>query len=192
MASILTVKDVWKVYEIGEQRIEALKSVNLEIEKGSFVSIVGHSGSGKTTLLSVVGGLTEPSQGSVLIDGTEVWKLKDAGLSALRNEKIGFIFQFASLIPTLRVIDNVALPVIFNEFTREKGRIFTGGLKRSLRPSGFRRNCSPSPPNCQADSRGGSRLQGPLRTGRRSFSRTSPQETSMRRANQRSWTSFRK
>jgi ABC-type lipoprotein export system ATPase subunit len=120
MASILTVKDVWKVYEIGEQRIEALKSVNLEIEKGSFVSIVGHSGSGKTTLLSVVGGLTEPSQGSVLIDGTEVWKLKDAGLSALRNEKIGFIFQFASLIPTLRVIDNVALPVIFNEFTREK------------------------------------------------------------------------
>jgi len=119
MAPILTVKDVWKVYEIGEQRIEALKSVNLEIEKGSFVSIVGHSGSGKTTLLSVVGGLTEPSQGSVLIDGIEVWKLKDAGLSTLRNEKIGFIFQFASLIPTLRVIDNVALPVIFNKFTRE-------------------------------------------------------------------------
>lgn len=116
MAPILTVKDVWKVYDIGEQRIEALKLVNIEIEKGSFVSIVGHSGSGKTTLLSIIGGLTEPSQGSVVIDGTEVWKLKDKGLSALRNEKIGFIFQFASLIPTLRVIDNVALPLIFNKF----------------------------------------------------------------------------
>src|SRR6266498_4712947 len=99
MAPLLTVKDVWKVYDIGEQRLEALKSVNFEIEKGNFVSIVGHSGSGKTTLLSIIGGLTEPSQGRVFIDGIEDWKLRDAGLSAMRNKKIGFIFQFASLIP---------------------------------------------------------------------------------------------
>jgi ABC-type lipoprotein export system ATPase subunit len=122
MAAILSVKDVWKIYDIGEQRIEALKSVNLEIEKGSFVSIVGHSGSGKTTLLSIIGGLTEPSKGSVEIEGTDVWALKDKGLSAMRNEKIGFIFQFASLIPTLRVIDNVALPVVFTK--RDKKDVY--------------------------------------------------------------------
>jgi ABC-type lipoprotein export system ATPase subunit len=138
MAAILTVKDVWKVYDIGEQRIEAVKSVNLEIEERSFVSIVGHSGSGKTTLLSIIGGLTEPSQGSVVMDGTEVWKLKDKGLSALRNEKIGFIFQFASLIPTLRVIDNVALPVIFTKgnkkgvYERAEEVLTTLGLSSKL------------------------------------------------------------
>ena len=138
MAAILTIKDVWKVYDIGEQRIEAVKSVNLEVEKGSFVSIVGHSGSGKTTLLSIIGGLTEPSQGSVVMDGTEVWKLKDKGLSALRNEKIGFIFQFASLIPTLRVIDNVALPVIFTKgnkkgvYERAEEVLTTLGLSSKL------------------------------------------------------------
>ncbi|MDA8079818.1 MAG: ABC transporter ATP-binding protein [Nitrospiraceae bacterium] len=113
--SILVIKDVWKTYEIGDERIEALQAINLDIEKGSFISIIGHSGSGKTTLLSVIGGLTEPTQGSVSLDGADVWKLNDAGLSALRNEKLGFIFQFSSLIPTLRAIDNVALPYIFQK-----------------------------------------------------------------------------
>ena len=115
MDGMLVIRDIWKVYDIGGEKLEALRSVNLEVEKGSFISIVGHSGSGKTTLLSVIGGLTEPTKGNVSIDGADVWKLNDAGLSALRNEKIGFIFQFASLIPTLRVIDNVALPVIFHK-----------------------------------------------------------------------------
>ncbi len=115
MDGMLVIKDVWKVYDIGGEKLEALRSVNLEVEKGSFISIVGHSGSGKTTLLSVIGGLTEPTKGNVSIDGADVWKLNDAGLSALRNEKVGFIFQFASLIPTLRVIDNVTLPVIFHK-----------------------------------------------------------------------------
>ena len=115
MDGMLVMRDIWKVYDIGGEKLEALRSVNLEVEKGSFISIVGHSGSGKTTLLSVIGGLTEPTKGNVSIDGEDVWKLDDAGLSALRNEKIGFIFQFASLIPTLRVVDNVALPVIFHK-----------------------------------------------------------------------------
>src|SRR3990170_7627631 len=115
MGNLLVIKDIWKVYDIGEEKLEALRSVNLEVERGSFISIVGHSGSGKTTLLSVIGGLTEPTRGNVSIEGTDVWRLNDAGLSALRNEKIGFIFQFASLIPTLRVVDNVALPVIFHK-----------------------------------------------------------------------------
>src|SRR3990172_9854491 len=103
MDSMIAIKDIWKIYDIGGEKLEALRSVNLEIEKGSFISIVGHSGSGKTTLLSVIGGLTEPTRGNVSMDGTDVWKLGDAGLSALRNEKIGFIFQFSRLIPTLPV-----------------------------------------------------------------------------------------
>lgn len=135
---MLVIKDVWKVYDIGGEKLEALRSVNLEIERGSFISIVGHSGSGKTTLLSVIGGLTEPTKGNVSIDGTDVWKLNDAGLSVLRNEKIGFIFQFASLIPTLRVIDNVALPAIFHKgnhkdvYARAEGILSILGLSKKL------------------------------------------------------------
>lgn len=138
MGNLLVIKDIWKVYDIGEEKLEALRSVNLEVERGSFISIVGHSGSGKTTLLSVIGGLTEPTKGNVSIDGTDVWKLNDAGLSALRNEKIGFIFQFASLIPTLCVIDNVALPVIFHKgnnkdvFTRAEDILSALGLSKKL------------------------------------------------------------
>lgn len=120
MENVIVIKDLWKVYDVGGQRIEALRSANLEIEKGSFISIVGHSGSGKTTLLSIIGGLTEPSKGTVYIDNTDIWKLSDSSLSAVRNERFGFIFQFASLIPTLRAIDNVALPVIFRKHGNRK------------------------------------------------------------------------
>jgi putative ABC transport system ATP-binding protein/lipoprotein-releasing system ATP-binding protein len=119
---MIEMKDIWKIYQVGDQQIEALRSVNLKIEKGSFISIVGHSGSGKTTLLSILGGLTKPSKGSVHIDGIDVWKLNDRDLSALRNKKIGFIFQFSSLIPTLRAIDNVSLPVIYSNGTRKNDR----------------------------------------------------------------------
>ncbi|MFO0754494.1 MAG: ABC transporter ATP-binding protein [Thermodesulfovibrionales bacterium] len=119
---MIRIRDIWKVYDVGDQKIEALRSVNLDIERGSFVSIVGHSGSGKTTLLSVLGGLTKPTKGSVLIDGIDIWGLDDKELSSLRNERIGFIFQFASLLPTLRVIDNVSLPIIFSRRMNGRGR----------------------------------------------------------------------
>lgn len=122
METMIDINDVWKIYDVGGEKIEALKSVNLKIEKGSFISIVGHSGSGKTTLLSILGGLTKPTRGSVRIDGTEIWNLNDRELSAMRNRKIGFIFQFSSLIPTLRAIDNVALPVIYANGRGKTGR----------------------------------------------------------------------
>ncbi len=113
MTTAIDIQDVWKIYDVGGEKIEALRSVTLAIEQGSFISIVGHSGSGKTTLLSILGGLTKPSQGTVQVDGIDIWSLSDRELSAMRNRKIGFIFQFSSLIPTLRAIDNVALPVIY-------------------------------------------------------------------------------
>lgn len=120
---MIEIRDIWKIYQVGDQQIEALKAVNLKIEKGSFISIVGHSGSGKTTLLSILGGLTKPSKGSVHIDGIDVWTLNDKELSALRNQKIGFIFQFSSLIPTLCAIDNVSLPVIYSNRVMKNDRM---------------------------------------------------------------------
>ncbi len=139
---MIDIDDVWKIYDVGEEKIEALRSVSLKIEKGSFVSIVGHSGSGKTTLLSILGGLTKPTKGRVLIEGIDIWTMSDRQLSALRNEKIGFIFQFSSLIPTLRAIDNVALPVIYRNGGRKTDRkevyayaeelLTTLGLSRKL------------------------------------------------------------
>jgi putative ABC transport system ATP-binding protein/lipoprotein-releasing system ATP-binding protein len=110
----IELNDLWRVYRVGDQTIEAVRGVSLKIEPGEFVSIVGHSGSGKSTLLSMIGGLAKPSRGSVVIDGVDLWDRDDDYRSAVRNKKIGFVFQFASLIPTLTAIDNVVLPYMFN------------------------------------------------------------------------------
>jgi ABC-type lipoprotein export system ATPase subunit len=97
---------------LGDRTIEAVSDINLEVEAGRFLAIVGRSGSGKSTLLGMIGGISRPTTGTILIDGCNQWMLNDGDHSALRNHKIGFVFQFASLLPTLRAIDNVALPAI--------------------------------------------------------------------------------
>ncbi len=107
---IISAKDLSKIYEVGPSMVRAVESCSLEIPRGQMVSIVGHSGSGKTTLLSLLGGLVKPTSGRVFLDGTNIWALSDKDLSRLRNRKIGFAFQFASLIPTLNSVDNVRLP----------------------------------------------------------------------------------
>jgi len=91
----------------------ALRGIDLEIAQSDFVVFMGHSGSGKTTLISTIGGLTRPTEGTVFIDGVDIWTLSDRNLSAFRNKKIGFMFQSFSLLPTLNVFDNVVMPVIF-------------------------------------------------------------------------------
>lgn len=121
---MITIRELWKVYEVGEQKIEAIKDVSLEVETGEFVSIVGHSGCGKSTFLSMLGGLTEPTKGSILIDDKNIWELNDLEISHLRNKKIGFIFQFASLMPTLKAIENVVLPIIFNDSTHNRKELY--------------------------------------------------------------------
>jgi len=88
--------------------------VDFSIKRGEFVAILGHSGSGKTTFLSLIGGLTKPTAGEVTLDGIRLSGLDDEALAALRNRKIGFMFQFASLIPTLTVLENVLFPVAFS------------------------------------------------------------------------------
>lgn len=98
--------------EPGARVVDAATDVSFTVENGKFLAIVGRSGSGKSTLLGMVGGISKPSSGSVYIDGVNQWQLNDDELSAFRNRKIGFVFQFASLLPNLRAIDNVALPAL--------------------------------------------------------------------------------
>ncbi len=112
--AIISLRDLSKLYKVGPSTVRAVESLGLDIPRGQMVSIVGHSGSGKTTLLSLIGGLTKPTSGRVLLDGVNIWTLSDKELSRLRNKKIGFAFQFASLIPTLSSIDNVRLPAVFS------------------------------------------------------------------------------
>ncbi|MCL4183070.1 MAG: ABC transporter ATP-binding protein [Burkholderiaceae bacterium] len=110
---MIEVDDLWRVYQVGDQTIEAVRGIGLTVAEGEFVSIVGHSGSGKSTLLSMVGGLARPSRGTVRIGGVDLWSRGDAFRSEVRNGMIGFIFQFASLIPTLSTVENIALPHLF-------------------------------------------------------------------------------
>ncbi len=112
---MINVKDISKTYKVGSEIIKAVDGVTLAFERGEFTSIVGHSGSGKTTLLSLMGGLTKPDSGTVIIDDTDLWSISDNDLSEFRNLKINFIYQFASLIPTLNVLENVLLPTAFSK-----------------------------------------------------------------------------
>jgi putative ABC transport system ATP-binding protein/lipoprotein-releasing system ATP-binding protein len=102
-----------KTYTVSRAPVHAVRTLDLTIPDGQFVSIVGHSGSGKSTLLSMIGGLARPETGTVTIDGVDIWGFDDRSRSRLRNEKFGFIYQFASLLPTLTAAENVLLPTVF-------------------------------------------------------------------------------
>ncbi|MCL4255497.1 MAG: ABC transporter ATP-binding protein [Anaerolineae bacterium] len=105
--------NVTKALHLGKNVIHALRGVDLTIERGEMVGIVGPSGSGKSTLLGILGGLDKPTSGTIRIDGVNVTRMNEDQLTELRNEKIGFIFQFFNLIPTLTALENVALPMQF-------------------------------------------------------------------------------
>ncbi len=107
---LVSVNNLTKIYRLGDYEVYAVRNVFLNIDRGEFVAVTGHSGSGKSTLLSLIGGLSKPTVGRVKIDGVDIWELGDEELSALRNRKIGFMFQFSSLLPTLSVRQNMLLP----------------------------------------------------------------------------------
>ncbi len=98
---------------MGEETINALAGINLEISQGEFVSIVGPSGSGKSTLLNIIGGLDSPTKGDIIVDGEDLSKASDSELSSYRNKKVGFVFQTFNLQPTYNALENVALPLVF-------------------------------------------------------------------------------
>ncbi|ACI19805.1 ABC transporter ATP-binding protein [Dictyoglomus thermophilum] len=112
---MIKVENLYKYYPMGKEKYPALKNINLSINKGEFVAIIGPSGSGKSTLLNIIGGLDKPSEGKVYVDGQDIFKLNDARISKYRNEKIGFVFQFFYLEPTYTVLENVMLPLIFSK-----------------------------------------------------------------------------
>jgi ABC-type lipoprotein export system ATPase subunit len=109
---MLACRDLRKTYRTRGGSVEAISGIDLDVPMGRYVAVVGRSGSGKSSLMAMIGGLSRPDAGTVTIDGTDIWSLGDAALAAFRNQAIGYVFQFASLLPTLRALDNVALPAL--------------------------------------------------------------------------------
>ena len=120
MSALVEIKDVCKVYNPGENEVRALDHVNVEIEEGEFVAIIGQSGSGKSTLMNMLGCLDVPSSGLYRLHGQDVSQLDDNELSDIRNREIGFIFQGFNLIPNLTALENVELPLIYRGVAKAK------------------------------------------------------------------------
>ncbi|MGH9632660.1 MAG: ABC transporter ATP-binding protein [Bryobacteraceae bacterium] len=106
---IISVRDLKKIYRVGDVDVHALRGANLDVDRGEFVAIVGHSGSGKSTLFNVIGGLTPPTSGTVLLDGKDLRAMTEADRTNLRKTSIGFVFQKYNLLPTLNGRDNIAI-----------------------------------------------------------------------------------
>lgn len=110
---VVRTENLRKDLKMGEVVVHAVRGVSLEVEAGEFLGIIGPSGSGKSTLLGLIGGLETPTEGRIYIDGEDITNLSERALTRVRNEKIGFVFQFFNLVPTLTALENVALPVQF-------------------------------------------------------------------------------
>ena len=123
MMTILETKDLRKVYGSGDTEVRALDGVDLTVEKGEFVAVVGTSGSGKSTLLHMLGGLDRPTGGTVTVDGRELSALKDEELTIFRRRKIGFVFQNYNLVPMLNVYENIVLPIQLDGKAPDRGYV---------------------------------------------------------------------
>lgn len=160
VAALIEIKDMYKIYNPGENEVRALDGINLSIEDGEFVAIVGHSGSGKSTFMNMLGCLDVPTSGEYYLDGVNVATLGDDELSDIRNKKIGFIFQGFNLIPSLNAVENVELPLIYRGMGKEERKRLAGG---GADPGGVGKTADPPP---YADVRGpaaeGCHRPGPL------------------------------
>ena len=114
--AIIVLKDVWKVYQMGEIEVPALRGISIEIKEGDFVAIIGASGSGKSTMMNLVGCLDTPSKGTIYLKSHDITQLNESDLSTLRGRTVGFIFQQYNLIPSLSAYQNVLLPLELQEF----------------------------------------------------------------------------
>lgn len=138
MEPLIRVKNMYKIYNPGENEVRALDDVSLEINQGEFIAIVGHSGSGKSTFMNMLGCLDTPDSGEYFLDGKDVANLSDNELSDIRNHKIGFIFQGFNLIPNLDALGNVELPLIYRGLGKQQRKEIAGealskvGLKNRM------------------------------------------------------------
>lgn len=113
--NVIELKNVWKIYRMGEVDVPALRGIDLEVRQGEFLAIAGPSGSGKSTVMNLVGCLDLPSKGEIFLDGKNIASFRESRLAHVRGQRIGFVFQQFNLIPTLSALDNVALPLEFQD-----------------------------------------------------------------------------
>src|SRR5437016_10751338 len=112
--ALVELRNVSKIYHLGGEEIRALDDLSLDIQEGEFISIIGPSGSGKSTLMHILGCLDSPTRGTIRLDGTMIHDASPRELARIRNQKIGFVFQFFNLLPKLNVLQNVALPMVYS------------------------------------------------------------------------------
>ena len=129
---VIALDGVTKTYKVGRQKVDALGGVSLQIHQGEFVALTGTSGSGKSTLLQLIGGLDKPTEGTVMVDGRDLKKMRDGALSKFRNQTIGFVFQFFYLQPFLRVGTNLEVPAMFARTKRSVRRQAAKQLAQSV------------------------------------------------------------
>jgi putative ABC transport system ATP-binding protein len=128
---MIYIDDLWKVYDTGKIKVPAIQGINVEIEEGDFVAIIGASGSGKSTFMNIIGCLDRPTSGGYELDGISVETLDDASLALIRNKKIGFVFQSFNLIPRLSAYKNVELPMIYGRVDKKtRAKRTADALKR--------------------------------------------------------------
>ncbi len=120
--AFVELRNVSKIYHLGEEEIRALDDVTLDIDQGEFISIIGPSGSGKSTLMHILGCLDSPTKGTIKLDGMMIHDASSRQLAAIRNKKIGFVFQFFNLLPKLNVVQNVELPMIYSGVSGKQRR----------------------------------------------------------------------
>jgi len=120
--NLIITKDIWKIYKLGKEEVQALRGISLQIKKNEFVAIMGPSGSGKSTLLNILGCLVTPTSGQYLLNDKEVSQLTDEELALIRNKEIGFVFQVFNLLPNVDAYHNVELPLIYNGTPKKERR----------------------------------------------------------------------